>query len=261
MTRPVLSISIVSHSQAQLVGALLTDLKESSVQVQLEVCLTINVPEDLPPVLAGLPYAVKIIRNLSPLGFGENHNRALRLAEGDYFCVMNPDVRVTSNIFPALLSALKDAHVGVVAPLVFNKNGEIEDSARFFPTPFKIICKALGQCKGGDYRVGEARIFPDWVGGMCMLLRREVYWRAGGFNEKFFLYYEDVDLCARIWLQGLKVVFVPQVSVVHDARRSSHKKWTYLVHHVRSMLRFFMSPVCWQALYLRRARGQKHSGI
>ena len=174
---------------------------------------------------------------------------------------MNPDIRLTSNIFPTLLSALKDAEVGVVAPLVVNKNGEIEDSARFFPTPFKIICKALGRCKGGDYVVGQARIFPDWVGGMCMLLRREVYWQAGGFNENFFLYYEDVDLCARIWLQGLKVVVIPQVSAVHDARRSSHKNWVYLAHHIRSMMRFFMSSVCWRAFYLRRARGRKTGEI
>ncbi len=86
-----------------------------------------------------------------------------------------------------------------------------------------------------------------------MLFRRDVYQVLRGFNQSFFLYYEDVDLCARVWLKGLKVALVPQVSVMHDARRSSHKKASYLFHHMRSIARFFLSPTYWRAMYLRRA--------
>ena len=255
MTCPAisLSLSVVSHGQAGLVGDLLNDLQQYAVNVCLEVLLTVNVPEALPDSLAHLPFAVKVIHNLSPLGFGENHNRAFRLARGDFFCVINPDIRISSTVFPALLNVLKDAGVGIVAPLVVNNMGKIEDSARFFPSPLKIICKALGRCRGRDYVIGDACIFPDWVGGMFMLFRCEIYRQTGGFNQKFFLYYEDVDLCARVWLQGLKVVLVPQVSVTHDARRSSHAKIRYLLLHIRSMVQFFISPTYWRVLYLRRA--------
>lgn len=236
-----------------LVFALLSDLQKHCAKDSLEVLLTVNVPEDLPASLSHFPFAVKIIRNPSPLGFGENHNRALQLAAGDFFCVINPDIRISSDIFPTLLSVLKDARVGVVAPLVVNKSGQMEDSARVFPTPLKIVCKAVGRCKGSDYLIKDACISPDWVGGMFMLFRRDVYRELHGFNQHFFLYYEDVDLCARVWLQGLKVVLVPQVSVMHDARRSSHKKARYLFYHIRSMARFFMSPTYWRVMYLRRA--------
>ena len=248
-----LSLSVVSHGQAALVRTLLNDLQIYGRGISMEVLLTVNVLEEFSESPAQLAFPVKTIRNPIPLGFGENHNRAFRLAEGDFFCVVNPDVRIVSDIFPALLNAVKDVRVGVAAPLVLDSAGQIEDSARFFPTPLKILCKASGRCKGSDYVVGNRCIFPDWVGGMFMLFRREVYRQTGGFDEKFFLYYEDVDLCARVWLLGLRVALIPQVSVIHEARRSSHKKLPYFLHHVQSMLRFFLSPTFWRALYLRKA--------
>lgn len=250
--RVTLSLSVVSHGQAALVCALLSDLQTHRCGLNLEVLLTVNVAETLPESFNNFSFIVKTIHNPAPLGFGENHNRAFHLAQGDFFCVVNPDIRIASDIFSALLDAAKDSRVGVVAPLVLDTTGKIEDSARFFPTPLKIICKASGRCKGSDYVVGNTSIFPDWVGGMFMLFRRDVYRRLGGFDENYFLYYEDVDLCARVWLLGLKVALIAQVSVVHDARRSSHKKLPYLLHHVRSMMRFFVSPTFWRAHHLRK---------
>ena len=246
-------MSVVSHRQAALVCALINDLQIHGRGISLEVLLTVNVPEQLSESLTHLAFPVKIIKNPIPLGFGENHNRAFRLAKGDFFCVVNPDIRISSDIFPALLNAAKDIRVGVVAPLVLDSAGQIEDSARFFPTPLKIICKVFGRCKGGDYVIGNSVIFPDWTAGMFMLLRSEVYRQTGGFDPKFFLYYEDVDLCARLWLMGLRVALIPQVSVTHEARRSSHRKLPYFLHHVRSMLRFFISPTFRRALSLRKA--------
>ena len=260
VARASVSLSVVSHGQAALVNALLNDLQTFGRGVDLEVFLTLNVPEALPESLTNLPFAVKVIHNAIPLGFAENHNRALRLAEGEFFCIVNPDVRIVSDIFPVLLRAAKDSEIGIVAPLVLDTAGETEDSARFFPTPLKIICKAAGRCRGGDYVIGDNCIFPDWVGGMFMLCRREVYRRTSGFDEKFFLYYEDVDLCARIWLLGLKVALVPQASVIHDARRSSHKNRAYFLHHIRSMSLFFISPTFWRAMYLRKAKREQFPG-
>lgn len=250
--RETVSLSVVSHGQAALVNALLNDLRSYGSGIVLEVFLTVNIPEALPDSLANLPFPVKIIYNSHPLGFAENHNRALGQAAGAFFCIVNPDIHIGTDIFPVLLNAAQNLKTGIVAPLVTDGAGKIENSARFFPTPLNIICKACGGCRGGDYAIGDTCVFPDWVGGMFMLCRREVYQLTRGFDEKFFLYYEDVDLCARVWLLGLDVVLVPQASVVHDARRSSHKQWSYFLHHIRSMSRFFLSLTFWRASYLRR---------
>jgi GT2 family glycosyltransferase len=107
---------------------------------------------------------------------------------------------------------------------------------------------------GSDYSILDAPIYPDWVGGMIMVMRSEVFQDLQGFNQKYFLYYEDVDLCARVWLKGLKVVLLPTVSATHMARRSSHRKARYLWIHIRSMLRFFLSPTFLRLMCTRTAR-------
>jgi GT2 family glycosyltransferase len=232
-----------------LVGEILADLARYADSVPIEVILTRNIPEQLPFSVEDLPYPVKIVDNVAPKGFGANHNTAFRLAVGKWFCVMNPDIRLNGNPFPDLLACLANPRVGVAAPLVLGVQGEIEDSARRFPSPLKILCKALGQCKGSDYAITESPLYPDWVGGMFMLFPRGVYAKAGGFDERYFLYYEDVDLCARLQLLGNRVILCPRAEVVHHARRSSHRNLIYLRWHLGSMMRFFVSPVYWRVLY------------
>jgi N-acetylglucosaminyl-diphospho-decaprenol L-rhamnosyltransferase len=249
---PKISISIVSHLQIAMVKALLDDLDRYCETCAFEVILTLNLPEKLPFELTSFSFPVKLIRNDSAKGFGANHNQAFKYANGRYFCVMNPDIRLDSNPFEALLACLADSTIGVVAPLVLGEDGEVEDSARRFPTPLTILCKALGRCKGTDYLVGLEPFHPDWVGGMCMLFPNAVFARLGGFDERYFLYYEDVDLCARLRLLGYEVLVNPQAKVTHHAQRTSRRSMTYLRWHFKSMMRFFLSPSCWRVHRVRR---------
>jgi GT2 family glycosyltransferase len=238
--------------QAALVKALLADIERCCKKYSLEILLTLNLPETLVVNASDYSFPVVIHQNAIPLGFAANQNQAFSQSKGSTFCVMNPDIRLNEDPFHALLTCLQDTSIGVSAPLVVGENGEMEDSARRFPTPLKILCKAFGRCKGGDYVVKDTAIYPDWVGGMFMLFRREVFEKLGGFDQRYFLYYEDVDLCARLRLQGYQVVLCPDVKVVHHAHRSSHRNIKYLRWHLTSMLRFFCSlpffKICWQRL-------------
>lgn len=241
-----ISISVVSHAQIGLINNLLRDIEEHCRDSSLELILTLNLNEALPPCLDSFSYPIKVVRNATPKGFAANHNQAFTHAMGRYFCVMNPDIRLNNNPFHRLLACLKDQSVGVVAPLVLGASGEIEDSARRFPSPLKILCKVFGGCKGSDYAVKDVPIYPDWVGGMFMLFPYGIFERLGGFDRRYFLYYEDVDLCARLRLLGFEVVICPQATVIHHAQRSSHRNFRYLRWHLRSMMRFFLSPVYWR---------------
>lgn len=245
---PDLSISIVSHCQAELVQLLLDDLREHCSGMYMEVILTVNVEEHLLFDTNNYGFPILVIRNVVAKGFGENHNAAFSLAKGEFFCVLNPDIRLINDPFAILLASLKDPAVGVAAPLVLDEGGEIEDSARRFPTPLKIFCKLFGRCRGGDYVIREATVHPDWVGGMFMLFPRDVFKQLGGFDQRYFLYYEDVDLCARLRLSGYEAAICPQARVIHHAHRSSHRSLRYLRWHLASMLRFFLSPVYWRVL-------------
>jgi GT2 family glycosyltransferase len=241
VTVPKISISVVSHRQIYLVANLLQDLTKYCHLLTFELILTLNVDEILLFSAADFPFPIKIIRNPKPLGFAANHNQAFTHANGEFFCVMNPDIRLYSDPFPLLLAGLRDKSVGVVAPLILNEKWAIEDSVRRFPTPLIILCKALGFCRHCDYKVGEHLLYPDWVGGMFMVFSREMFSAIGGFDTRYFLYYEDVDLCARLALRGYKVCLVPKSKVVHQAQRTSHHNPRYLLWHIASMLRFFLS--------------------
>ena len=248
----MISISIVSHGQIHLVENLLHDIHKYCQDLSLELILTLNIEEILPFDVDSFSFPIKLIKNPVPNGFGTNHNHAFVQATGQYFCVMNPDIRFSDDPFPALIECLKQPLVGVVAPLVVGNSGNVEDSARFFPTPFKIFCKVFGSGKGSDYVIEEQVIYPDWVGGMFMLFPREIFENLKGFNGQFFLYYEDVDLCARLRLKVYEVVLCTAAKVIHDAQRTSHKSLKYLKWHLISMLRFFCSAVFlkifWQKL-------------
>ena len=237
-----ISISIVSHLQSSLIEKLLNDIEQYCKASSIEVILTLNMHEETTFAGRHFSFPIKTICNQMPQGFAANHNQAFTHASGQFFCVMNPDLRLSDNPFPALLACLKDLSVGVAAPLVLGESGEMEDSARRFPTPFRIFCKAFGGCKDSDYVVKDAPIYPDWVGGMFMLFPRGIFDRLGGFDQRYFLYYEDVDLCARLRLLGYGVAICPNAKIMHDARRDSHRSFKYLRWHLASMIRFFCSP-------------------
>jgi GT2 family glycosyltransferase len=168
--------------------------------------------------------------------------------------VLNPDVRLAHDPFPPLAQRLSHPNAAVVAPLIRSAEGGVEASARPFPTPFEIVRKAIFGPKPPYYGSGETDLSPDWVGGMFMLVRRDAFEAVGGFDERYHLYYEDADLCARIRLSGREVVLCRSVEVVHDARRESHRSARYFAWHLVSMLRFFLSRPFIHFVVLRRGR-------
>lgn len=249
---PSITISIVSHGQAHLASLVLNDLNKVCSD-RIEVVLTLNIKEPLPFRLSDFSFPIKVIDNESPKGFGANHNQAYASARGDYFCVLNPDIRIKEDPFPSLLRCLTDHNLAVVAPKITDADGKVEDSARRFPTPLSILKKALRKgVVGSDYSLESDIVYPDWVGGMFMLFRSDLFAQAKGFNENFFLYYEDVELCARLWLKRSRVGLCTEATVVHDARRQSHYDFKYLKWHLASMTKFFLSAVFIRSLWLKR---------
>jgi N-acetylglucosaminyl-diphospho-decaprenol L-rhamnosyltransferase len=217
----------------------LNDLSRFSDSMHIEIILTRNVPEGLPFTAQDFPYPVTVVENASPKGFGANHNAAFQLAAGEWFIVLNPDIRMPKNPFPILLEEIERRRGAVIAPAVLSPTGKIEDSIRRFPTPISLAGKMLGG-GGGRYsfEVGDETFAADWVGGMFMLFRAEDYRRVGGFDEGFFLYYEDVDICTRLWKAGCRVLACPKAQVIHDARRASRRNLRYMRWHAGSMARY-----------------------
>lgn len=240
--KPHITLSIVSHLQATLIASLVGDLVRLCSNDKIEVLLTLNLPETLPFTLDNHPFPLRILKNSRPLGFAANHNKAFEEAKGEFFCVLNPDVRFSRNPFPILLPFLDDPGIGLIAPQVVNSTGDLENSSRCFPTPLEIFGKIFGQSSVTHELTPNDVSFPDWVAGMFMLFPKEIFREMGGFDTQYFLYYEDVDLCARLTLKGYRIALCQKVSVIHDAQKASHNSFRYLKWHLASLFRFFRSP-------------------
>lgn len=245
---PVIRISIVSHGQADLVHALLNDIEDLEQGNRIQLILTLNLPEALPFADQAFSFPLHIIRNTQPKGFGANHNAAFRCAESsqefEYFCVLNPDIRLTQAVLSQLLRSLaSQPGAALVAPRVVDTQGMTENSARRLPTPLSILEKAFHFASGRELASEKSCDNPDWVAGMFMLFRAPAFASVDGFDTRYHLYYEDVDMCCRLQLAGYSIVLDSSVSVVHDARRSSHRQLRYLSWHLASMARFFTSRV------------------
>lgn len=239
-TFPRITVSIVSHGHGAMILPLLSDLAGHCAR-DTEVILTLNIPETLAMDGSSFPLPTRIVRNPVPKGFGANHNAAFAMSQPGVFCVMNPDIRIAENPFPVLLDELAKVGVGVVAPRIVDPSGKLEDSARRFPTPWFLVRKAFGRVSFLDYAVAESPISPEWIAGMFMAFRSEVFQDLGGFDEKYFLYYEDVDLCWRLRKRGLDIRLVPAACATHDARRQSRRSIRHMRWHLSSMLRFLLS--------------------
>lgn len=230
------SLSVVSHQQGGLVNTLLGDVERYASN--LDVLVTCNIPEQA-TIHSERLHNYRQIDNANAQGFAANHNAAFQHCDSPYFCVANPDIRLINDPFPELIACMDDPEVGLVAPRVIDPAGNWEDSARYFPTPANLTAKLLHLDEGRYPVVGEAPKAVDWVAGMFMLFRADAFRDVGGFDDGFFLYYEDVDVCARLWKAGWKVMLHPGASVIHAAQRASRKNPRYMAWHLSSMARYF----------------------
>jgi len=239
----LVTISIVSHNQSTLVNFLLIDL--SNINFTGPIILTSNLPGDNFEIPEKLLNQVRFISPPAPKGFGANHNYAFRYCNTPYFAILNPDIRIPHNPFENLQLGIV-GETALIAPAILGPSGQPEDNARHFPTPLSLIKKVIHMDHGHyPYQVGTPPFAPDWVGGMFMMIKSDVFRQLNGFDEGFFLYYEDVDLCARLQMAGWKVKLDPSVSAIHHAQRASHQNIKYLKWHVLSMVRYLVKHSLW----------------
>lgn len=246
----MIAISIVSHGHGNMVSRLVEKLLNFPQVTR--VIVTFNIPEHIQ-----LPNAthIRTITNETPQGFAANHNSAFNECREEFFCALNPDVEFMNNPFPLMLNAFLDKRVALVAPRVVSTSGAHEDSWRQFPSLRIIFGKVLGGdgARYGLRSTGE-NFEVDWVAGMFMLFRSKVFHKIGRFDDRYFLYYEDVDVCVRIWRSGFRILACPTVCVAHAARRESHRRMRYFLWHLCSMLRYFRTH------WFRLPKSHKHSG-
>lgn len=194
---------------------------------------------------------VRVVENPSNPGYASACNLGIRMTGEPYVFILNSDVEFIQGGLEELLAYLEGhPRVGALGPLVLNGDGSFQMSCRRFPSMLEnVVHGFLGELWPENpftrsYQMkGLARERPcevDWVSGAAMLLRREAAERVGGFDDSYFMYVEDVDICWRLRRAGYVVVFHPAFRLVHHIGRTSAQQSTRMLYeHHRSMFIFF----------------------
>jgi N-acetylglucosaminyl-diphospho-decaprenol L-rhamnosyltransferase len=252
--QPLISISIVSHGDWQPLVALLESITAHERISGIQLIVTENLGSDLPELAPSGWHSVVMLSSPRPRGFAENHNAAFEHARGEFFCILNPDVLFPQSVFEHLLARLEGGLGQMAAPILVDSRGAIQDSFRGLPTPSEIVRRWLGITAPRPSLESDSLLFPDWIAGMFMLMRSSTFSRLGGFDGRYRLYFEDVDLCTRLRLLGMRVVVDPSLRLLHDPRRRSRRPGRHLLWHLHSAARFYLSDT-----YRRGRRLSQHA--
>jgi N-acetylglucosaminyl-diphospho-decaprenol L-rhamnosyltransferase len=244
---PIATISIISHGDGLRLQACLASLETYEDAARLQMLVTDNLGQDLPDIKADGWHSLRLIRNAVPQGFARSHNEAFKLAQGACFCVLNPDVELLEPTLDPLIAILDAGSANVVAPLVEDPEGRLQDSFRSLPTPWELVGRWLGRAPARVETPMAQLAYVDWIAGIFMLMHGSTYSALGGFDQAYRLYFEDVDLCTRARLLGLRVAVWTGLRVQHNARRASRRPGRHLMWHARSAIRFFASDAYRQA--------------
>lgn len=187
------------------------------------------------------------------LGFGGGANRGAAVANGGLLLVCNPDLEVEAGGVKALVEALAgDPGLAIVGPRIENPDGTVYPSPRIFPGLLDAVGHAfVGFVKPDNVFTRRYRMLDidrsapssdvDWVSGSCFLVRREAWEQLGGFDESYFMYAEDVDLCWRAKALGWRVGFEPAARVMHVQGASTDQRaYRMIVRHHLSLWKFSM---------------------
>jgi len=235
--RPEVSIIIVNWNVKKLLLDCIDSIERTIADLPYEIIVVDNASHDgsVEAIQQKYPH-VKIIKNLRNEGFAAANNLAARRAMGRHICFLNPDSVVEPGAFQAMIDVLdSDDRIGLVGPKLFNEDGSLQPSARNFLTNLNLMMshvlfkpifskRVRARLVYEDWAHDETREV-DWLVGACLMLKRSALERIGPFDESYFMFHEDTDLCYRTKKAGYKVFFVHNAHVTHFGGRSCEQRW------------------------------------
>jgi GT2 family glycosyltransferase len=253
---PTVTVLIINYNTRDELCACLESLRDCAVLV------FDNHSSDGSTAMVGRLFpGVRVVESEVNLGYGAAANRAIRLCSSDYVVVCNSDVIFASGAVRNLAEYLdRHASVGLAGPRLMNRDGSLQPSC--FPLPGspayllnnKLACSVLRRVPWISKRFllywdhSEERVVP-WVKGAVLATRRSAFEEVDGFDESFFMYYEEVDLCVRLAIRGWQIRFAPVAEVVHlggvsTAKVRSAMAVAFIVSSIHFARTHFSAPYC-----------------
>lgn len=220
----MVSIIILTYNGLSLTRQLLNSLKNNVDIKNNEVIVVDNASTDNTVAELKKEYNwIQVIENEANIGFGPANNLGSKIARGDILLFLNNDVIVENDFITPVLQKLSNYTVGALGPKILNPDHTFQLSAGSFPSvPNEIIDKfiykyyrRLGWLRKNVENEFSKEKLVDWITGACLFIKRKVFNEIGGFDERYFMYFEDKDLCKRIRDIGYDVIYFPVVEIVH----------------------------------------------
>lgn len=196
---------------------------------------------------------VKYIANEKNIGFGAGHNKIINEIKhlSDYHLILNPDVIFKFDLISILINQInKYDDVAMIAPKVIFPNGKHQFSCRRYPSFMELILRrsnALRTYYKSVIETGEYRdldisksFFPEYITGCFHLYKTEDFVKFNGFDERYFLYMEDVDICKKIDNLGKKKLYYPNEEIIHVLKQGSSKSIKLFFYHLSSAIKYFL---------------------
>ncbi len=232
-----LSIIIVNYNVKEFLKNLLHSIKKASQNLDTEIIVVDNASDDGSVEMLQEKFPdVKLIANEENLGFGKANNLGLKLAQGKYILLINPDTLVAEDTFDELIRFFEShPDAGMVGCKILNPDGTLQLACRrSFPGPWTSFTKVTGLsalfpksklfARYNLTYLDENQTYEvDAISGSFMMMRKEVYEKVGGFDEQFFMYGEDLDLCYRIQKAGYKIYYVHTTQIIHYKGESTKR--------------------------------------
>ncbi|MBV9469942.1 MAG: glycosyltransferase [Abitibacteriaceae bacterium] len=251
---PLVSILIVNWNTRDYLRACLLSLEATCAAIKHEVIVVDNASHDGSAAMVRDEFpAVQLIANADNAGYAAGNDQAYAVAQGEWIWLLNPDTEVLDDALDSMLNFLQaDAKRGAVASaLIDAKTGKPQRSCRTFPTPAALWSEATGLARFysrsrrfGFYRMGWWRYHDtrpvDQPMASSLLLRREAIEDAGGlFDEQFPIFFNDVDLCWRLWARGWQIWYLHQAQVLHHGGASTRQVKPEMIAASHRALRLF----------------------
>lgn len=229
----MLSIIIVQYNNQALTEQCIRSIKEHC-SGEYEIILVDNgsSDSDTGKIRAKFP-EVKLIVNEKNEGFGKANNLGSKIANGEILLLLNNDTIVTSD-FIGIISGMFSANekVGAIGPMLLNGDKTLQLSWSALPSFFNEFVTKMesdffynnnGFIKKNTERKYQLQRYVDFITAAALFVRKDIYEQLGGFDEKFFMYFEDSDLCLRIKEAGMKILYYPEIKIIHLRGASSSK--------------------------------------
>ncbi|MCL6493981.1 MAG: glycosyltransferase [Ignavibacterium sp.] len=232
-----LSIIIVNYNVKEFLKNLLHSIQKASQHLSIEIIVVDNASDDgsVEMIREKFPDVI-LIANEKNLGFGKANNIGLKKAQGKYVLLINPDTLVAEDTFIKLIEFFEThPEAGMAGCKILNPDGTLQLACRrSFPGPWTSFTKVTGLSSlfpksklfaryNLTYLDENQTYEVDAISGSFMMLRKEVYEKVGGFDEQFFMYGEDLDLCYRIQKAGYKIFYVHSTQIIHYKGESTKR--------------------------------------